>query len=158
MEKENIEAELERQKIVEQKKEEEQVRETNEKKEKLMQRRKEVENKLLENRKDFDTLLHLKCHLDNELHLSFTTDTQQQTDITSSDLDNLIKENQFLKDKLKSQLFQMSLIADNDKHSNFYTGISWQVVNHLFQFLSPSVHCSRALKKDEFLWFLYGSV
>lgn len=127
MEKENIEAELERQKIEERRKEEEeQVRETNEKKEKLMQRQKEVEDKLLENRKEFDTLLHLKCHLDNELHLSFMTDTQQQTDITSSDLDNLIKENQFLKDKLKSQLFRMSLIADNDKHSNFYTGSSWR--------------------------------
>ena len=54
----------------------------------------------------------------------------------------------------------MSLIADNDKHSNFYTGLSWQVVNHLFQFLSPVIHGSRALKKDEFfmvlVWLLLG--
>ena len=49
----------------------------------------------------------------------------------------------------------MSFIQGDDKHSKFYTGFSWNVVLHLYQFLSPMVDPSRAREKeDEFFLLL----
>ena len=153
--------------------EQERKRMMEEKREELEKRRKEVEERLSEIEEERHILLKLKRRLDMEvyqlenkrssegleeddlLYPPYVTHAEQQTEIAGFDLEELLTENELLKKEVNLQQFSMSLIAGNDKRSKFYTGLPWNVVLHLYQFLLPEVNSSRALDmEDEFFLVL----
>ena len=90
----------------------------------------------------------------NLLYTPYITHTEQQTDEFGCNLDQILHENQALKKELELHQFRMSFIQGDNKHSTFYTGLSWEVVLHLYQFLSPVVDPSQALEKEDEFFFI----
>ena len=88
------------------------------------------------------------------IYLTTVSHQEQQTDEDMMMILKLKEENSELKSRL-AMICSIAMICDDDARCTFYTGMSWIVFQHVFNFLSPHVGQSSSLSlEDEFLFVL----